>query len=324
MAPALPPPRIGIRHPPRRSSAAPAARTRRTPPIATGRSHGRRRTGTPGSAPREPFQLAGQIPRRLSPLPNVLLEAATERPGRGPAGLLAQRRERRRIAAQDRAHHVGLRRAGERPAAREHLVEDRPARRGPSGDPPLPRAPVRETCSRSFRESRRAWSACGGRPPRGRSGVGRPDELRETEVEHLHRAVVGDQDVRGLEIAMDDPALVCVLERLGDLRRDRGVRRRRAWVHADALVEPLARDQLHREEAHPVPGADGMEAVDRSDVRVVERSRAFRFALESGQPLRIRRERFGKHLDRHVAAEGGVVAFQTTPMPPSPIFSTTR
>ena len=45
--------------------------------------------------------------------------------------------------------------------------------------------------------------------------------FRQTEVEHLHRAIGPHLDVRGLEIAVDDPLLVRRFERLGDLLRDR-------------------------------------------------------------------------------------------------------
>jgi hypothetical protein len=46
-------------------------------------------------------------------------------------------------------------------------------------------------------------------------------ELRQAEVENLHDAVGRDLDVRRLQIAMDDPLLVRVLEGLADLTRDR-------------------------------------------------------------------------------------------------------
>ena len=47
------------------------------------------------------------------------------------------------------------------------------------------------------------------------------ERLGETEVEHLDRAVpLGQLDVGRLEVAVDDPALVRVLERLGDLARE--------------------------------------------------------------------------------------------------------
>jgi hypothetical protein len=45
--------------------------------------------------------------------------------------------------------------------------------------------------------------------------------LRETEVQHLHGAVVAHFDVRGLQVAVDDAGLVGGLERLCDLLCDR-------------------------------------------------------------------------------------------------------
>ena len=49
----------------------------------------------------------------------------------------------------------------------------------------------------------------------------RLERLRETEVEHLHRAVGPQLHIRGLEIAVDDPQLVGGFERFGDLPRNR-------------------------------------------------------------------------------------------------------
>ena len=40
--------------------------------------------------------------------------------------------------------------------------------------------------------------------------------LRETEVQHLHHAVGADLDVRGLQIAVDDPLFVGRFESVGD------------------------------------------------------------------------------------------------------------
>ena len=47
----------------------------------------------------------------------------------------------------------------------------------------------------------------------------RVHRFRQPEVEHFDGAVGADLDVRGLQIAMDDPLLVCGFERLGDLFR---------------------------------------------------------------------------------------------------------
>ena len=44
--------------------------------------------------------------------------------------------------------------------------------------------------------------------------------LGEAEVQNFHRAIVPHLDVRGFQIAVDDPLLVRGFERLGDLLRD--------------------------------------------------------------------------------------------------------
>src|SRR5205085_26390 len=49
----------------------------------------------------------------------------------------------------------------------------------------------------------------------------RKRDLREAEVEHFHRAGGSELDVRRLEVAMDDPPLVCRLQRLSDLAREK-------------------------------------------------------------------------------------------------------
>ena len=51
--------------------------------------------------------------------------------------------------------------------------------------------------------------------------TGRFKRLRKAEVQHLHRTVRADFDVRRLEIAMDDPLLVRRFERFSNLLRDR-------------------------------------------------------------------------------------------------------
>ena len=49
------------------------------------------------------------------------------------------------------------------------------------------------------------------------SSVRRLQRLREAEVQHLHRAIGAQLDVRGLQIAMDDALLVRGFERLRNL-----------------------------------------------------------------------------------------------------------
>ena len=125
--------------------------------------------------------------------------------------------------------------------------------------------------------------------------AGRVHRFRQPEVEHLHRAVGADLDVRGLQIAMDDALLVRGFERLGDLLRDR--QRFVEWNRAarDALRQVLALDEFHHQ------GGDVrrfLEAVDRRDVRMVEGREDFGFALKAREAIGIAGHRGGQHLDR--------------------------
>ncbi len=49
------------------------------------------------------------------------------------------------------------------------------------------------------------------------------------------------------------------------------------------------------------------QAVDRGDVGMIQRRQHFRFALKTGEPFGIMRERFGQNFDGHIARELGVV-----------------
>ena len=77
----------------------------------------------------------------------------------------------------------------------------------------------------------------------------RVDRFRQTEVEHLHRAVGADLDIRGLQIAVDDALLVRRFERLGDLLRDRQRLVERNRATRDALRQIVALDEFHHERA---------------------------------------------------------------------------
>ena len=111
--------------------------------------------------------------------------------------------------------------------------------------------------------------------------------FRQTEVEDLHRAVRRDADVRRLQIAMDDAALVRRLERRRDLLA-RSAMRSSTGIGAarDPLREVLALDQFHDETRDAAFG----DAVDLRDVGMVQRREHLRLAREARQPLRIARE----------------------------------
>ena len=80
-------------------------------------------------------------------------------------------------------------------------------------------------------------------------------------------------------------------------------------------------DQFHHERG----GAAGsFQAVDRGDVRMIQRGEDFGFALKAREPLGVGGHRGGQHLDRDGAFQLRVGAPRyTSPMPPTPIWAVT-
>jgi hypothetical protein len=90
----------------------------------------------------------------------------------------------------------------------------------------------------------------------------------DAEVDEAGTAVGREQDVGRLDVPMDEAAIVCVLERIGDLRRDRRrLARRQASDTRQALRERLAVDEL---EDDGLPVVAEQHVVDGHDVRVGE------------------------------------------------------
>jgi hypothetical protein len=106
---------------------------------------------------------------------------------------------------------------------------------------------------------------------------------------------------------MDDPLLVGTLEGISDLARDRQGLSDRHRPALKPLREGLAFNQFENQRVDV--GAFGglvLEAIDRADVRMIERREYVSFALESRQPLRIQRERSRQHLHRDIAPQASI------------------
>jgi hypothetical protein len=200
----------------------------------------------------------------------------------------------------------------ERAVPRQHLVED-------CAERPDVRAPVRGLSARLLGTHVRGRTQDHSRLGHRRSGDGRRhrraasrgarplriERLGQTEVENLDRAVGADLDVGGLQIPVDDPVLVRGLERLGDLPRRRQRLVHRQGTLAETVGERGPFDQLHDERGYGVSGISGtvLQPVDRGDVGMVERRQHFGFALEPRQPLGVRRDGRGQHLDGDLALQ---------------------
>ena len=96
---------------------------------------------------------------------------------------------------------------------------------------------------------------------------GRIEGLRETEIEHFHRAVSAQLDVCRLQIAVHDAVIVGRFERFCDLASDRP----RVLQRKRAMHEPVgqrhALDELENERRRAVRF---LEPVNRGDVGMVE------------------------------------------------------
>jgi hypothetical protein len=95
----------------------------------------------------------------------------------------------------------------------------------------------------------------------------RLDSLGQPEVEYLDMAVLGQGDVRGLEVPMDDSFFVRGFECLRDLLSDRERLIDGDRPMCNALVQALTVNELEHEELRAV---GFFEAVNLGDVRMIE------------------------------------------------------
>jgi hypothetical protein len=103
---------------------------------------------------------------------------------------------------------------------------------------------------------------------------------------------------------MDDAVIVRGFQRIGHLRRVlQGIVQRQAAMSGDPIVESLAFDVLHHEEASTVFVAD---VVQGADVRMVQTGNGLCFTMEARQPIRIVGEMFGKDFDSDRSSEASV------------------
>ena len=130
-------------------------------------------------------------------------------------------------------------------------------------------------------------------------------DLGQPKIHHLHVALLGHHDVRGLEVAVDHTPPVRLLERLGDFSGDLERAGRRRPRPAQHRLQRLARHVLHDNTGPPVNLG---KLVDVADVGVVERRRRPRLAMEPLARGRVVLERRGQKLDGDLATELRIVS----------------
>jgi hypothetical protein len=112
---------------------------------------------------------------------------------------------------------------------------------------------------------------------------------------------------------MDDALLVRRFERVGDLSGDGQRLGQRDGAARDVRGEILAFDEFHHQGREV---GRLLEAVDRGNVRVVQRGQDFSFTLEPCEAIRVAGDRCGQHLDRdgplEIAVGGAIDLTHTT------------
>src|SRR5581483_2862646 len=109
-----------------------------------------------------------------------------------------------------------------------------------------------------------------------------------------------DLQIRRLEVAMDDASLMSGLEAVGHLPRELDGLVDRNGAARQPRREILSLDQLECEADDAVRF---FEAVDCSDVRMIERGEDLRFAPESRDAFLVLREARRQHLDGGIAIQ---------------------
>ena len=138
--------------------------------------------------------------------------------------------------------------------------------------------------------------AVGGRRPAGRVGL----QLGEAEVEHLEAPILGEHQVRRLQVPVRDALLMCGRQRTaqGDADLEQLV-----LGHAllgQQLIQRAPLDPLHGQD---VQVADVLDREDRDDVGMVERRQGLGLALEAGQAFRVAGKVGGQDLEHDAALE---------------------
>jgi hypothetical protein len=247
----------------------------------------------------------GEVGRRLVASLAVLLHAAVEQ-----ANELRRQRRRLgrqlRLVAEDRGQTLERRLATEGAPPRQHLEEHRPQREqiAPGigllagrlfGRHVADRA---EHCARLRMEAER-------RRIRSRDSEAHPGkQLGEPEIEDLDPPVAGDEEVRGLQVAVNDPRSVGGRETERHLACDPHGFPPTERLLVEARVERTAVEQLRDEERYAIALA---EIVQHEKIRMVDPSGGSCFAFEALAGVGVGKRRRRQHLDGDVALDARIV-----------------
>src|SRR6266478_7971411 len=125
-------------------------------------------------------------------------------------------------------------------------------------------------------------------------------DLSQSEIENLRLTSIRDEDVRWLDVPMDDALRMCRVESVGNLNAQIEHRFDLQRLAIDPMPERLPLQQFHGDEGSPI---GLVNLVDRADVGMVQRGRGFGLTLKTAESLCVVGELFRKELRSYVATE---------------------
>src|SRR6266571_4840907 len=125
-------------------------------------------------------------------------------------------------------------------------------------------------------------------------------DLCQSKIENLRLTPVRDEDVRGLDVPVDDALRMCCIQRIGNLDTQIEYYFDLQRLASNLVPECLPLQQFHGDEGSPI---ELVNLMDRADVRVIKRGCCLCFPLEAAEGLRIVGEFVGKELQGDVATE---------------------
>jgi hypothetical protein len=137
------------------------------------------------------------------------------------------------------------------------------------------------------------------------AGNARVERLGDAEVEQLRVAAAVDEDVAGLDVAMNDQRAVHRIDRGEHLQKQRDARARIQRVFAAPVVDAQAVDVFHDDVGLTRRGGAAVEHA--RDVRVIEPGQELAFAFGAADRVGIA-EQAREDLDRDALLEAAVAA----------------
>jgi hypothetical protein len=128
-------------------------------------------------------------------------------------------------------------------------------------------------------------------------------QFGQPEIEHLHRAVFSDDDVGGLDVAMDNAAGVSGRECIRDGNRDAQELVQWQAMSGNPCLQARPPHVLHNDEID-ISGRFNLE--DGDDVRVIESGGRPRLLHEPPASVLVREALGGKYLDRNLAPQARI------------------